>query len=100
MLPYGRHPADPIATQEALMHATQNLPIFFPLAPTGSLVGPGVWRAVSDRLSHIVALARRLVGAAMDDTRLSPHMLRDIGLVRGEFPHVGSWDRGRIEYRL
>lgn len=82
------------------MHATQNLPMFFRAAPTGSLVGSGVWRAVSDPLSYLFALARRLVGAAMDDTRLSPHMLRDIGLVRGEPPYVGAWERGGSEYRL
>ena len=82
------------------MHATQNLPTFFSPAPTGSLVARGVRRTVYNRLWHLVALARRLAGAAMDHTRLSPHMLRDIGMFRGEPPYGGAWESARTEYRL
>lgn len=82
------------------MRLTQTLPVLFASEPSGSLARPDAWRAASRGLSRVIALVRNLGRTETDHSRLSTHMLCDIGLVPGEPPYVGAWDHSRMDYRL
>lgn len=82
------------------MNLSQSLPITYTAAPTGATMRTGGWRTVSDLLSRVFTLTRKMARSATDNSRLSADTLRDIGLVQGEPPHVGAWDHCPMDYRL
>jgi len=82
------------------MRLTQTPSILCSPTPIDRHARLGAWRAVVDRLLCALALVRTGAPTATDHLQMSAHMMRDIGLVRGEPPHLGAWSHGPRDFRL
>jgi hypothetical protein len=75
------------------MSQTQTLPIGFAVSLDRDARHRGTWRAAMRRLVRVVA------SGPVGDSRLSAHMLNDIGLLPEQSPDAPIWGHGGIMWR-